>query len=530
MKLSLLLTILTITNVLALESYSQITRLSLDFKDAPVKEVLLDIESNSEFYFLYSNKLIDVDRKVDIQMNNRRIEDILNELFKGEGVTYAVSDRQIILSPEEMSLSNPANAFQQRVITGNVTFEDGEPLPGVTVVVAGTNTGVITDANGRFSLSVDASAKSLIFSFVGMASQEVEIGDQTTFSIVMKSEAIGIEEVVAIGYGTIKKRDLTGAVASVQGDNLVKRSAQQLSTAMQGQMAGVQVTRSSGAPGASATVRVRGITTLSNNDPLVIVDGVPSSLNDVVTADVETMTVLKDAASAAIYGSRAAAGVILITTKRAKQNQFSFDYNYEYAVDKPTTQPKNGDVIDWMNVQNEVKWNDGASDPYSQYSQETINSWLTNNATDPWHYPNTDWVDLLLKKTTSHEQHTLSVTGGTEKLRTKSTFNYQKGDGYYENKSYERFAGRINNDYKITDWLNANFDLDFSKSTSVSPSQINAIYWAYLVSPYYTPKWEDGRYADVKDGANALAGLEQGGTNDVDYYKFGGKAQFDVTP
>jgi len=128
MKLYLLLTILTITNVLANESYSQITRLSLDFKDAPVKEVLLDIESNSEFYFLYSNKLIDVDRRVDIQMSNKKIEDILNELFKGEGVTYAVSDRQIILSPEGMSLKNPADASQQKVITGNVVSEDGEPL------------------------------------------------------------------------------------------------------------------------------------------------------------------------------------------------------------------------------------------------------------------------------------------------------------------------------------------------------------------------------------------------------------------
>ncbi len=531
MKLSSFLIILTITNVMAIESYSQITRLSIDVRDVPVKDVLLDIENSSEFYFIYSNKLIDVDRKVDIKMTNKKVEEILDELFKGENVVYAISDRQIILSPKGMTLKGSGDIFQQiRKVSGTVKSEDGEPLPGVTVVVKGTTTGTITNADGEFALNIDATAKTLIFSFVGMASQEVEVGDNTNFTVVLKSEAIGIQEVVAIGYGTARKSDLTGAIANVQGDNLAKRSTQQLSTAMQGQMSGVQITRSSGAPGASATVRIRGITTLSNNDPLVIVDGVPSSLNDVVTADVETMTVLKDAASAAIYGSRAAAGVILITTKRAKQNQFSFDYNYEYSIDKPTTQPKNGDVIDWMNVQNEVKWNDGASDPYSQYSQETINSWLSNNATDPWHYPNTDWVDLILKETAAHQQHTLSVSGGTEKLRTKSTFNYQKGDGYYENKSYERFAGRINNDYKITDWLSANFDLDFSKSNAVSPSQINAMYWAYLASPYYTPYWEDGRYADAKDGANPVAGLKEGGTNDIKYYKFGGKAQFDITP
>lgn len=531
MKVTVFLIFLSVAQVLAVSSYSQSTRLSLDLKNVAVKNVLLEIENNSEFYFIYSNKLVDVDRRVSVKMDNKKVEEVLDYIFQGENVTYSINDRQIILSPEGLALGKSGDIFQQsRKITGIVTSEDGEPLPGVTVVIKGTASGTVTDGDGNFSLNVAGEAQSLIFSFVGMATQEVEIGNNTTFTVVMISEAIGIEEVVAIGYGTARKSDLTGAVASVQGDNLIKRSTQQISTAMQGQMAGVQVTRSSGAPGASATVRIRGITTLSNNDPLVIVDGVPSSLNDVVTADVETMTVLKDAASASIYGSRAAAGVILITTKRAKENQFSFDYNYEYAIDKPTTQPKNGNVIDWMNVQNEVKWNDGASDPYSQYSQETIGSWLGNNATDPYHYPNTDWVDLLLKKTTAHEQHMLSVSGGTERLRTKSTFNYQKGNGYYDNKSYERFAGRVNNDYKIADWLNANFDLDFSKSTSVSPSQINAIYWAYLVSPYYTPRWEDGRFADVKDGANPLAGLEQGGTNDIDYYKFGGKAQFDVTP
>ncbi len=531
MKLTAFWLFFAVMQVFAVDSYSQVTRLSLEMKNATLKDVLFEIEESSEFYFIYSNKLIDVERKVDVNVNNEKIEQVLDQIFKGEDVKYTINDRQIILRPEGMQLLKSGDIFRQaQTVTGVVKSETGETLPGVTVMIKGTTVGTVTDVDGKYSINVENKTQVLVFSFVGMASQEIVVGDQTEISVVMQSESIGIEEVVAIGYGTIKKSDLTGAVASVQGENLAKRSTQQLSTAMQGQMAGVQITRSSGAPGASATVRVRGVTTLSNNDPLVIVDGVPSSLNDVVTADVETMTVLKDAASAAIYGSRAAAGVILITTKRAKQNEFSFDYNYEYAVDKPTAQPKNGDVIDWMNIQNEVKWNDGASDPYSQYSQETINSWLGNNATDPYHYPNTDWVDLLLKKTTSHEQHTLSVTGGTEKLRTKSTFNYQKGNGYYMNKSYERFSGRINNDYKITDWLSANFDLDFSKSTSVSPSQINAIYWAYLIAPYYNAFWEDGRYADTKDGGNALAALEQGRTNDVDRYKLGGKAQFDVTP
>lgn len=533
MKLTSFIVFFAVAQVFAINTYSQATRLSLNMENVTVRDVLLEIEESSEFYFLYSNKLIDVERKIDVDFDNKKIEEVLDKVFMGESVKYYINDRQIILSPEGLELQRKGDFFMQpKKITGSVVSETGETLPGVTVVVRGTTVGTVTDMDGNFTLNVESDSQILVFSFVGMATQEIEIGERTEFSVVMRSATIDIGEVVAVGYGTMKKSDLTGSVASVKGDILTKRSTQQLSTAMQGQMSGVQITRSSGAPGASATVRIRGITTLSENDPLVIVDGVPSSLNDVVSADVETMTVLKDAASAAIYGSRAAAGVILITTKRAKKNQFSFDYNYEYAIDKPTAQPKNGDVIDWMNIQNEIKWNDGGSsvDPYSQYSQETINSWLSNNASDPYHYPNTNWVDLLLKKTTSHEQHTFSVTGGTEKLRTKSTFNYQKGDGYYKNKSYERFAGRINNDYEINDWLSANFDLDFSKSTAVSPSQINAIEWAYLIAPYYPAYWEDGRYADTKDGGNMLAALEKGGTNDINYYKFGGKAQLDITP
>jgi TonB-dependent SusC/RagA subfamily outer membrane receptor len=290
----------------------------------------------------------------------------------------------------------------------------------------------VTGIDGQYRISIPDRDVTLSYSFVGYITQDVAVGDRTTIDIEMSEDMRELEEVVVVGYGTARKGDLTGSISSVQGSSLTNRSTQQISTAMQGQISGVQVTRSSGEPGASATIRVRGITTLSNNDPLVIVDGVPSSLNDVVASDVETMTVLKDAASASIYGSRAAAGVILITTKRAKDQQFSFDYNYELAFDKPTTRRTNGDVIDWMNIQNEIKWNDGASDPYSMYSQQAIDSWLANNATDPWHYPNTDWVDLIFRKSTSHQQHTVSVSGGTEKLRTKFTFNYQKGDGYYD--------------------------------------------------------------------------------------------------
>jgi TonB-linked SusC/RagA family outer membrane protein len=418
---------------------------------------------------------------------------------------------------------------QSITVKGTVTDANGDPMAGVNVLQSGTTNGIITDLNGDYKLNVPSNAK-LVFSFIGYVSQTVPVNGKSILNVTLKEDTELLDEVVVVGYGTARKGDLTGPISSVAGKTLAERSTQQLSTALQGQVSGVQVTRSSGAPGEGATIQIRGVTTLSTNDPLVIIDGVPGSINDVIASDVETMTVLKDAASAAIYGSRAAAGVILVTTKRAQENKFQLDYSYEYSIDTPTTRPTNGDVVDWMNVQNEIKWNDGASDAYSQYSKETIDSWLSNNATDPYHYPNTDWVSLLLKSTTNHQQHNLNVSGGSGALKSKFSFTYQSGDGYYSNKTYERYAGRLNNDYKISSWIHANVDMDFSTSKSVSPASINPIYQAYLTSPYYNAYWEDGSYAVGKSGANPLAMLNEGGTSTYNYYKVGGKAQLDLTP
>jgi len=526
MKVTILL-IIGVFCTLSASTYAQNHKVTINKKNSSIIDILKEIEEVSEFTFFFNDNRVDVSKKRSINIQNATIDEALNQIFKNTGYEYQIIDRQVLIKAS--GEKTPERAQQEKTVSGTVVDSNGEPVIGANVTVKNTTMGTITNMDGKFSLQIQNNPV-LVISYIGYITQEVTVGSQTTLSIILAEDSQALNEVVVVGYGTARKSDLTGAVSSIKGENLLNRSTQQLSTAMQGQLAGVQVTRTSGEPGASSTIRVRGVTTISENDPLVIVDGVPSSLNDVIASDVETMTVLKDAASAAIYGSRAAAGVILITTKRAKDRQFSFDYNYEYGYNRPTTRPKNGNVIDWMNVQNEVKWNDGASDPYSQYSQETIGSWLSNNAKDPYHYPNTDWVDLLLKNSTSQEQHVLSVSGGTEKLRTKFTANYQKGDGYYENKSYERFAGRSNNDYQVTNWLKANLDLDFSKSASIKPSEVDAMYWAYLASPYYTPKWEDGRYADSKDGANALAGLQQGGRDKNNYYKFGGKLQIDLTP
>lgn len=423
-------------------------------------------------------------------------------------------------------------ALAQTTVIGTVTDQSGQPVIGAAILLVGdASKGTVTDDNGNWSLAVESGA-TLQFSSIGYKTQEIKVGGKTKIDVVLEEDIDFLDDVVVIGYGSARKGDMTGSMSSVQGDKLTERSTQMLSNTLQGQIAGVQVTRSSGGPGESSTIRIHGVTTISNSEPLVIIDGVPGDIDDVVSDDVETLTVLKDAAASAIYGSRAAAGVILITTKRAKENKFTVKYGYQYAIDTPTTRPTNGDVIDWFNVQNEMKWNDGAQSQTSVYSQELIDGWMANNAVDPIHYPNTDWTDLVIKNNTSHQQHNLEVSGGGEKLRSKLSLNYQVGDGYIANKSYERFSGRMNNDWHITKWLDIKADIDFSKSRWVSPSagESTILYYAYTAAPYYNAYWENGLHADCKDGANINAAMLEGGTSDSDYYKFGGKIQIDITP
>ncbi|MBR4166296.1 MAG: TonB-dependent receptor [Bacteroidales bacterium] len=418
----------------------------------------------------------------------------------------------------------------QNNIRGTVKDVNGEPIIGASIMLVEDATkGTIADENGDFSL-VAAAGNTLRISSIGFKTTEIKVGSQSVIDIVLETDINLLDNAVAIGYGTARKGDLTGSISSVRGETVTERSQTMLSTALQGQIAGLQVTRSGGAPGSQGTIRIHGVTTMSTNDPLVIIDGVPGSINDVVAEDVQDIAVLKDAASASIYGSRAAAGVILITTRRAQENKFSVDYNYYYAIDKPTAKPKMVGAVDWMKTVNDLKYNDGASSPFSEFTEEYINEYPSKNASDPYHYPSTDWLDVVLKKTTSHQQHTISINGGKDNLKTKFTMNYQKGDGYYDNRSYERYAGRLNNDWQVTKWLKANVDLDFSKSESISPSNNNVMYFTYVISPIYCPFWEDGSYADVKDGGNIIASIDKGGTSNTQYYKMGGKIQFDIKP
>ena len=502
--------------------------ITLRMSNVTVKQAMDELKSKSGYSFVFSSQDVDTHKNITVESDNQPLGHVISQIVAGQGLAYTIEGKTIILRK-----ASAPSAQQQanKRITGVVKDANGEPVIGANIVVKGTTNGTITDMDGNFVLDVPAGAI-LHVSYIGYSDKEIPVGSQTALAISLAEDSQALDEVVVIGYGTARKIDLTGSTSSLGGEKLRVKSSPQLSTQMQGQMAGVQITRTSGDPSAGSSIRVRGVTTLSTNDPLVIVDGVPGSLMDIAPEDVKDIQVLKDAASAAIYGSRAAAGVILVTTNRAKDKEFHLSYNMEYGIDKATTVPKFANAVQWMQGYNELTYNDGASSPYSSYSEDFLNSYMQNRLTDPDRYPDTDFMSLGLKNHTNHQRHSLSLTGGTDKLKTNFSLNYYDADALYRNKSYERINVRSNNDYQINSWIHANVDVNLMYAKSLAPHSLEGSSMGDLMyrSPIYNVYWSDGRYADGKDGDNPIALNQLGGQNKIENFKVGGKFQLDITP
>lgn len=426
---------------------------------------------------------------------------------------------------------------QTRALTGKVTDEAAKDLPGVSVIIKGTQRGTTTDANGEYKLAIPEQGEvTITFSFVGYQSQDVQLGARSTLDIALTPEDKTLSEVVVVGYGTQRKKDLTGAISSIGARDVAGRQTIQVSDALQGSIAGVSVTRSSGAPGTGSNILIRGITTIGTNSPLVIVDGVPvSSIDNVNPGDVENITVLKDAASASIYGSRGAAGVILVTTKRAKSGQGSLEYTYEYGVQRATAMPEYVGVQDYMRYFNEQSTNDGAST--GPFAQNLINSYLDSNRVSPDRFPNTDWQKALMSRENAPRQrHDLVFTMGTGKVKTKASLGYSSAGAFYDNRSYDRYLFRVNNDLQVNDKIGVNLDVfykrtaDKGNANELPSNGFNPIYEGRVMPPIYDDVYSDGRMAFGKDGRNPLAKVRNGGFTRSLANQIGGRMSLNYKP
>ena len=390
---------------------------------------------------------------------------------------------------------------------------NGEPLIGATVKVKGTQIATVTDFDGNYSIEAPEGA-TLEVSYIGFNTREVKVGSRNSYNIEMAEDNNSLEELVVIGYGTVKKKDLTGAISAVKGDDLSNRRTTMLSSALQGALSGVMVRRSSSAPGSGAgSIHVRGVTTMGDSSPLVIVDGVEGDLDYVNANDVENVTVLKDAAAASIYGSKAAAGVILVTTKRGSDTgKFQIKYNAEFGWEIPTKQPEMVGVTRYLEMSNELMYNDNQAEGFFQaYTADQTKNWMKYHKTDPNHYPVTDWTDLILKSSAPRMTHTVSLSGGNKYIRSQTSLSYDDVDGLYDGRKFQRYMLRSNNDFTINKWLSASLDLFVRHAKSQ-----NKIYDPFStmrqMPAVYAAVWDDGRLAEGKSGANPYGLLKEGGS------------------
>ena len=517
------------TNVQA-SAYSESVKFDLNMKKVSLKEVFQTITDQSEFKFIYNNDVVNDNQKVTVTSRDARVEEILDEILPEHNLEYKVIDRQVIVFPAEGKTESksvaPADA-QQKSVSGKVVDENGAPLPGVTVVVQGTTVGVVTDIDGNYNLTVPADARVLSFSFVGMKTQQVTIGNQTTINITLEAETIGLDEVIAVGYASQKKANIVGSVTSVSGEQIEAIPAADVTNTLSGRMTGVTGIQTTGEPGQSeTTLLVRGRTTLGDREdnpeltaPLVVVDGVPGrSLGDIDPVDIESISVLKDA-SAAIYGATAANGVILVTTKRGQTGKPRMNYQFYQGFMTPTVLPKVTNAGDYATMLTEYQVYENRN---RTYSDEDIA--LFYSGRDPWVHPNSDWVGDLVAKWTTTSKHNFSIDGGSNGMYYYVSLGYKNEEAIYKQEStnYKQYNLRAKLELPITDWLTTSVDYAGFLNNKLYPTKgAGAIYGqSTRLLPTRWSFWPNGKPGpDIEYGDNpVVTSTFEGGYDDQNDY------------
>lgn len=503
-------------------------RISLTVSDMNIENVLEQIENQTKVRFVYSHEAIEADRKVTINSQNQRLETVLGNLLNPFNIVYSVSNKRTILLKHGQSKSVPSSGKKVEkiplkllpdssfLIKGQV-FDSKEPpvsLPGVTVQIKNTDRGVSTDPNGNFEIMV-ANDEILVFSFIGLDSKEITIANSRNLTISLAEQNTALNEVVVTGYSEQKARNLANAIGKIDVKAAItNKPITQLSQALQGGVTGLTVMQGSGMAGEDrSNILIRGISTIGGSSPLVLVDGVPFDINSVDPTTVESITVLKDAAAASIYGARAANGVILVTTKRGIPGKLAVTYDGYVGIQNATYLPKFVGAPKYMSMVNEAYSNIGGLEPYSA---ETIQK--TIEGKDPVSYPNTDWSKLMLKKNPVIQSHSISLSGGNELARFAVSGNLLTQDGLTPKRNFERFSFRANTGVTLT--KNISMLLDLVAVREKRQSELvrfgNSLHLIYSTPPNIVPKYplkDDGyqAYGNFGEMMNPMAELERGG-------------------
>lgn len=397
-------------------SYSQSQRLTFESKNATIESVFKQIEALSEFKFAYNSTKLDVDRVISLKVENQTISTVLDKILGSANYKYQIVDRYIIITDDNVRESSLAGAEQYRKISGKVIDAQGDAIPGVSVVVKGTTVGTITGIDGSFVLEVPASGKFLSFTFIGMKSVEVPITAESIYNVAMESDVVGIDEVIAIGYSSTSRRNVASAISKVTDKEIVGLSVTDTRQTLQGKMAGVQVINNSGDPGSGARIIIRGMGSFSNPDPLYVIDGIQGGdINSVQPQDIESITVLKDASTTAIYGSAAANGVVLITTKSGSKGKVKVQYDGSVGIASVTKRYDLLGTSDYIDLVSDIQKAGGLtlSDKLKTLNRNT---------------PATDWQEIIFRNALVTD-HNIRISGGGENT------NYAFSAGYINQES-----------------------------------------------------------------------------------------------
>ncbi|MGE5406467.1 MAG: TonB-dependent receptor [Methanosarcina sp.] len=527
MKITVFLLFISVINMLASPTYSQTTKISLDLKEASVENILDNIEQKSEFYFLYNQKLIDVDRKVDISADNQTIKDILSNIFDGTDVKFTVFDRQIILTTMESPVMTKEQ--QQIKVSGKVIDASTRlPLPGVNVVIAGTVTGVLTNVDGTYSINYTNSDAVLEFTFIGYNKITVPVQGRNSIDVEMAESVTALEEIVVVGYGTQRKSDITGSVVSVSNQQITNRPVTNVFQALQGKAAGVDITTSI-RPGTLGSISIRGSRSLTaSNSPLYVVDGIPimsnSGIETLNEQDIASIEILKDASATAIYGSRGANGVVLVTTKRGNDGQFQLNYSGSLTNEQMIWRSEYMDVADFMEFSRWGAYYASYNATTGLYSRLPGNTpTLANDATinyftaeptawqniqkgwdggswDPSKVETYNWLGVVTQPSFTQE-HTISASGGTKTMKAYGSLGYLDNQGTTKGQEYQRYTVRTNVELTPKTWITFGAGIngswqyqDYGQSATGGSSNVTGdlIAATARIEPYSLPYDADG--------------------------------------
>lgn len=507
-------------SMLGMQLYAQsgTEKISVAFKDIPLKEAITKIEKAAPGYtFQYDATQVDLNQKVSVNATGKELRLVIRELTATTPLTYTLRGNQIVITADA-DKAVPVKKGAAKRVTGVVTDETGEPVIGATVVVKGTINGVLTDIDGKYSIDTHV-GDVLEYRYVGYNTMEQRVKDKSVVNVKLAETNVNLDDVVVVGYGTQKKESISSSVNTVKPADFAI-PARSLSTMLSGQVAGVIAIQRSGEPGADdASFWIRGQSSYAGGtSPLVLVDGVPRSMNDIDTDEIETFTVLKDAAATAVYGSEGANGVVLITTKRGRAQKTIVTFNAQYSVATPTRMPELMPSYDYLSMWNEASWNDAGNPDWSNYlandapyKAETLAKYRSGE--DPDLYPNSIWTDLLSKHT-HNQRYTINFRGGSERTKffvsgayydEKGIFKSNPLDDYDANIGLKRYNLRSNVDMDITRTTKLSVDMSGQYRTQNNPGNSSDQIWKHIVlfPTHLVPfMWSDGTASVIESDAD----------------------------